>query len=90
MVQVVLYDKRPPRPPEPATQRGLNDRWWSLMQTCWLKNPTNRPAMSAVMDHFSLSDIPEEAANGLLSFVTTRDLHDLCRSVSQSMHLCSY
>lgn len=48
LTQVALHDKRPPRPSEPATRRGLDDRIWSLIQNCWRTKPADRPDMSEV------------------------------------------
>lgn len=49
MFKVVFSDARPPRPPEPAGNRGLSDEVWSLMQDCWAVRPNERPNMTTVV-----------------------------------------
>ena len=53
MVEVVMHDRRPPRPPEPALQRGLNDKMWDLMQLCWDGSPDRRPTVDAIVEVLS-------------------------------------
>ncbi|TDL13724.1 hypothetical protein BD410DRAFT_846677, partial [Rickenella mellea] len=46
---IVIDDRRPARPTGPATQRGLDDSMWGLLQDCWQTNPSRRPDMKAVL-----------------------------------------
>lgn len=47
-MEVAVHDERPPRPPQPAGERGLSDAVWSLIQDCWAVQPAERPSMTAV------------------------------------------
>ncbi|TDL20548.1 kinase-like protein [Rickenella mellea] len=49
IMAVAVRDERPPRPPEPATTRGLDDSYWSLMESCWVTQPAERRSMDTVM-----------------------------------------
>ncbi|TDL20571.1 kinase-like protein [Rickenella mellea] len=48
ILAVAVNDKRPSRPAEPATSRGLDDEHWKLMQSCWATVPVDRPSMGEV------------------------------------------
>ena len=41
--EVGVHDRRPSRPPEPASSKGLSDDVWSFMQECWAVQPGDRP-----------------------------------------------
>lgn len=86
VVQVVVHDKRPPRPSEPTTQRGLNDYWWITMQMCWLRTPANRPEMPVIIDWLHLSG--GDACRP--KFFSNLAFYDFYQSESLSMHLCSF
>ncbi len=58
---VCIEDKRPPRPSEPATQRGLDNSMWSLMQACWKTEPSERPDMSQVIAHFKSNSLMQKS-----------------------------
>lgn len=47
-MEVAINDGRPPRPPQPAEERGLSDEVWLLIQDCWAVQPAERPSMAAV------------------------------------------
>lgn len=49
IMEVCFFDKRPPRPSEPAMERGLHDEMWKLMEDCWKKYPVDRPEMTTVV-----------------------------------------
>lgn len=53
LVEVVIHNRRPPRPSEPAMQRGLDDNMWKLMQDCWANSPTDRPRIDGIVDLLS-------------------------------------
>ncbi len=54
-------DRRPPRPSEPAIQRGLDDAMWNLMQACWKTNPEERPNMMQVGTRFTSDSSVQES-----------------------------
>lgn len=47
-MEVAVHDGRPPRPAQPAEERGLSDATWALIQDCWAVQPIDRPDMTAV------------------------------------------
>ncbi len=49
IMAIMIEDRRPQRPSEPATSRGLNDNIWDLMQACWKKERALRPNMTEVV-----------------------------------------
>ncbi|TDL20541.1 kinase-like protein [Rickenella mellea] len=49
IMAVAVHDERPPRPSDPAASRGLDDSYWSLMQSCWVKQPAERPSMDTIL-----------------------------------------
>ncbi|TDL22513.1 kinase-like protein [Rickenella mellea] len=49
ILAVAVYDRRPGRPSEPATKRGLDDNVWKLMMTCWAAQPRRRLSMNGVV-----------------------------------------
>lgn len=46
---VLVKNKCPERPPQPAKQRGLNDIVWNMMYSCWRRQPTHRPDITTVV-----------------------------------------
>lgn len=46
---VAVRDERPSRPPEPATDQGLSDELWDLIQLCWSPEPHKRPSAGQVL-----------------------------------------
>ncbi|KAL5480348.1 hypothetical protein ACEPAI_1618 [Sanghuangporus weigelae] len=48
-IAVAVRDKRPPRPGQVATEKGLTDDVWSIMQDCWKTWPNERPDMLFVV-----------------------------------------
>lgn len=53
MFEVAVHDRRPPRPPQPAEERGLTDDIWSIVEECWAVHPNDRPSMDAVISRIS-------------------------------------
>ncbi|KAH8113199.1 kinase-like protein [Phellopilus nigrolimitatus] len=49
VLEIVIRDKRPPRPGASATERGLSDNMWALMQKCWTTHPFERPDIQSVV-----------------------------------------
>ena len=45
-VVMAIHDKsRPERPSGKALERGLNDRLWTLLCSCWAERPSGRPSI---------------------------------------------
>lgn len=53
VIMAILRGSHHPRPSEVATDRGLSDKMWSLMLSCWLEEPTQRPDMQNVSSSLS-------------------------------------
>ncbi|KAL5522144.1 hypothetical protein ACEPAF_2001 [Sanghuangporus sanghuang] len=51
-IAVAVRDKRPSRPGQSATEKGLTDDVWSIMQDCWKTWPNERPDMLSVVSQF--------------------------------------
>lgn len=58
---VAVRDERPSRPPEPATDQGLSDELWDLVQLCWSAEPHKRPSAGQVL--ISLQDVYRQHAD---------------------------
>lgn len=58
---VAVRDERPSRPPEPATDQGLSDELWDLVQLCWSAEPHKRPNAGQVL--ICLQDICRQHAH---------------------------
>jgi hypothetical protein len=64
VMEVAVYDRRPSRPIEPATRRGLDDTIWAIMEHCWKTLPGERPKMPEVLAQLPSSDRPIEEPRG--------------------------
>jgi len=53
-MEVAICNHRPARPTGLATQRGLDNDVWSLMEDCWKREPTERPTMKGVVARLML------------------------------------
>ncbi|TDL23524.1 kinase-like protein [Rickenella mellea] len=53
VIIAVLKGDRPARPGEVATQRGLDNQVWQLIENCWMHEPLDRPDMAAVLSQLS-------------------------------------
>lgn len=47
--EAIMAGIRPNRPGPEATERGLSDEVWALMQDCWAQDPRLRPGMEEVL-----------------------------------------
>lgn len=50
VLSAVVKGTRPSRPSFVATQRGLTDPLWTLIEKCWSGNPEERPSMSSCLN----------------------------------------
>lgn len=66
---ICIERKQPPRPSELATQRGLDDAVWDLMQACWKGEPEERPTMSQVITHLTPDPTWRKAMTNRLDFL---------------------
>jgi hypothetical protein len=57
-----LKGRRPTRPPaEQGIDRGLTDKMWNLMESCWSEDPIKRPTANQVVECVSsLLSRPED------------------------------
>lgn len=49
IIEVTKRNGRPPRPPQPAEDRGLTDEVWSLIEDCWATQPGDRPNVTTIV-----------------------------------------
>lgn len=64
-LQVMIAVKRGKRPPRPLHElsrtRGLDDKIWNIIETCWNHDPAMRPTASKVVEYFgNLPDRPSD------------------------------
>ena len=80
-----------PRPDSGATEKGLTDDLWLLMQECWTRYPSQRPGMDVVVKRLGAVEaeigavIPELE---ILKLPKTLDTLSLPTSLRILPHLC--
>lgn len=63
LTEVVEKDKRPTKPDalsEAHNLTGLTEEIWTMMELCWLRNPTHRPSASELAAFPPFLDIVDD------------------------------
>lgn len=84
VVEVVVNNKRPPRP-DSTIAADLNDSMWDRIQDCWKTDPKDRPEITTIVECLKPGSRTIRMESGL-TIPSVQHLNDLQSPLSGKCH----